>query len=190
VTTVYLLMTHSRIKNFNFVSTIKEKKKMKNLTNNKKVVVSVMIFLIMAVFASTLYSQEPANKPVDPTAVEKMLSSESAIKNLEMALNSENPGLKISAIRMIGKYRITAFEDQLVEKLNDSDNFKEQRAIAVSLYNMGTLSSIASLIEYGSVTESENMKSFCDELIAHYEKEEVEKANYVNSLVIDSEISQ
>jgi hypothetical protein len=34
------------------------------------------------------------------------------------------------------------------------------------------------------------MKAFCDELVTHYEKEEIEKSKYVNSLVIDSEISE
>ena len=163
---------------------------MRNLLRNKKAVVSTMVFLMMVVFASTLYSQEPSNKTLDPTRVENVLNSETALKNLEMALNSDNPGLKMSAIRLIGKYRITAFEEALVEKLQDADNFKEQRAIAVSIYHMGTLTGIASLIEFGSVTDSENMKAFCGELVAHYEKEEIEKANYVNSLVIDSEISE
>lgn len=190
MTNVYLLMTHSGKLNFNFTSTIKEKRKMKNLLRNRKTVVTIMAALLMAVFASTLYSQQPASKNVDPAKLDSILSSEKAIKNLEMALNSDNPGLKMSAIRYVGKYRITALEEQLAGMLSNSGSFKEQRAITVSLYHLGTLSSIASIIEYSKVTDSENLKAFCGELIAHYEKEEIEKTNYVNSLVIDSEISE
>ena len=163
---------------------------MKNLTNNKTLLVSVMVFLLMAVFATTLYSQEPTEQKVDLLTIEKIANLERAMKNLEMALNSDNPGLKMSAIHFIGKYKLTAFEDQVVEKLNDTDKFKEQRALAVSLYQMGTLSGIASLNEYSQLTDNKNMKEFCGELISYYQKEEIEKANYVNSLVIDSEISE
>lgn len=163
---------------------------MRNLTNNKRVFMTVLVLLLMTVFATTLYSQEPSNKKVDLLVIEKVLKSERAMENLEMALNSDNPGLKMSAIHYIGKYKINSFEDHLVEKLNESDNFKEQRALAVSLYHMGTLSGIAALNNYSELTDSENMKTFCDELISYYEKEEIEKANYVNSLVIDSENSK
>ena len=163
---------------------------MRNLTNNKTLLVTVLVFLLMAVFATTLYSQEPTDQKVDLLAIEKIANSEFAMKNLEMALNSDNPGLKMSAVHFIGKYQLTAFENQLVEKLNEADKFKEQRALAISLYQMGTLSCIAALNEYSELTDSENMKEFCGELISYFQKEEIEKAKYVNSLVIDSEISE
>ena len=163
---------------------------MKNLTSNKKAAIVIMAALIFAVFTTTVYSQGPVKKRVSPSRVEIVLSSESAMKNLEMALNSDNPGLRKSAIHFVGKYKITAFEEKLVEMLYKSDTFKEQRVITVSLYHLGTLSSIASLIDYGNYTDSKNMQAFCKELIAHYEKEETEKVDYVNSLVIESEISK
>jgi len=163
---------------------------MKNLTNNKKLLVTVMAFLLMAFFATTLYSQEPTEQKTNLPAIEKILNSEVAMKNLEMAFNSDNPGLKMSAIHFIGKYQLTSFEDQLVKRLNESDNFKEQRALAVSLYRMGTLSCIVALDDYSEVTNSNNMREFCGELISYFQKEEIEKANYVNSLAIDTEISE
>lgn len=163
---------------------------MKNLTTTKKAAVTVLAVIILAVFSTNLYSQAPVKKHVSPARVEIVLNSELAMKNLEMALSSDNPGLRMSAIQFVGKYKITAFEDELLDMLYESNNFKEQRSITVSLYKLGTLSSIASIIEYGKVTDSKYMKEFCKELVSHYQKEEIEKSKYINSLVIDSEISE
>ena len=163
---------------------------MKNLLRNSKALSALLAVIVMAVFTTTLYSQQQDGKKVYPKAVEKIIKSENALKNLEMALNSENPGLKMSAIRLIGKYKITALEDLLTEKLYESEKFTEQRALAASLYNLGTISGIATLIDYGEITDIANMKAFCNELIAHYEQEELAKSKYVNSIVMDSEISE
>jgi hypothetical protein len=163
---------------------------MKNLLRNSKAASAVLAVVVMALFTTTLYSQQQDSKKVYPKAVDQIIKSEKALKNLEMALNSDNPGLKMSAINLIGKYKITAFENQLTEKLYNSEKCKEQMALAVSLYHLGTISSIATLIDYGEITDNENMKAFCGELIAHYEKEELAKAKYVNSLVIDTEFSE
>ena len=121
---------------------------MRNLTINKALLVTVMVFLLLAVFATTLYSQEPSKQKVELLTIEKIENSEVAMKNFEMALNSDNTGLRMSAVNYIGKYKLTSFEDLLIEKLKNADKFYEQRALAVALYQLGTLSGIAALNEF------------------------------------------
>jgi HEAT repeat protein len=60
------------------------------------------------------------------------------IKNLTTAIQSENYGLKRSAIYLAGKYEMEEVSDVLIQELKKSNDPSTRILIALSLYKIGT----------------------------------------------------
>ncbi len=99
---------------------------MKSRYSGKKLAV---LFLIVSLLTNFSFAQknEGQNK-----------INSSAMKNLIMALNSENMGLKRSAVYFAGYYKIQKTVDPLIDLLNTSSNDLRVRTLAAySLHQIG-----------------------------------------------------
>lgn len=64
--------------------------------------------------------------------------NDKVIANFVMALNSDNPGLKKSALYLVGKYKIEAAVDAVVHILNTDNSGSMKVQAALALYNIGS----------------------------------------------------
>ncbi|NUN10358.1 MAG: hypothetical protein HUU54_14385 [Ignavibacteriaceae bacterium] len=87
--------------------------------------------VVTLMFVLVLFSSAFAQKP----AAVKM--SNAAIGNLVNALNSENDGLRRSAIYLAGKNKVKEVVDVLIERLNKEKEAGMKILTALSLYNIG-----------------------------------------------------
>ncbi|MFH1194159.1 MAG: hypothetical protein V1720_00525 [bacterium] len=63
--------------------------------------------------------------------------NEKEIANLKIGIQSENEGLKRSAIYLAGKYALNDLVDVLVEQLKNENKAATRHLIALSLYKIG-----------------------------------------------------
>ncbi len=95
---------------------------------SQKIVV-VLTVLLMVAFTSQSFSQ-----------IRDHISSEAYAKyvgNLQNGINSDNVGLKISAIQFTGIYQITENSSLLVKKYKEEKDPKIKSLIAISLFMLG-----------------------------------------------------
>ena len=96
-------------------------------TSQKFVV--VLTVLLMVAFTSQSFSQ-----------IREHISSEAYAKyvgNLQSGINSDNVGLKISAIQFTGIYQVTENSALLVKKYKEEKDPKIKSLIAISLFMLG-----------------------------------------------------
>jgi len=62
--------------------------------------------------------------------------NEYAIKNLKAGINSENPGLRKSAIYFAGKYKVTVLAEELIKQYSKENDYQIRKLIALSLFKI------------------------------------------------------
>ena len=98
-------------------------------TSRKQTAVVVAIFLLLVTGINiNLFAQ-----PIPITDVTK---NEYALDNLKSGINSENIGVRKSAIYFAGKYRIAEVVNCLVERLENEEEASIRLLIAYSLYEI------------------------------------------------------
>lgn len=139
-----------------------------------------MIILLFALSVN-LFSQEIKNT----TKSGKPLDMELIMKNFERGLNSENNGLSMSVVEQIGRYKMTNFENNLIEMLKDEADEKNREIIALSLFQLGSLKSIVAL--RNSLEDSNNFKydKFCNCLLNKYNEYDNLRTEYFEDLVVN-----
>jgi len=93
-----------------------------------KVILTVV--LLTAVLISSGYAQKNSIKDVT--------DNEYALKNLVAGIQSDNTGVKRSAIYFAGKYRIAEAEEALITQLKEENDPSTRILIALVLYEMGS----------------------------------------------------
>jgi hypothetical protein len=88
------------------------------------------VVLLVAVLMSSGYAQMNSIKDVT--------TNKYALENLVAGIQSDNTGLKRSAIYFAGKYRVAETEDVLVAQLKEEKDASTRILIALVLYEMGS----------------------------------------------------
>ncbi|MEJ2105024.1 MAG: HEAT repeat domain-containing protein [Ignavibacteriaceae bacterium] len=88
------------------------------------------VVLLVAVLMSSGYAQMNSIKDVT--------TNKYALQNLVAGIQSDNTGLKRSAIYFAGKYRVAETEDVLVAQLKEEKDASTRILIALVLYEMGS----------------------------------------------------
>lgn len=86
--------------------------------------------LLAAVLMGTGYAQKNSIKDVT--------ENQYALLNLVAGIQSDNTGVKRSAIYFAGKYRIAEAEETLIDLLNEEEDAGTRILIALVLYEMGS----------------------------------------------------
>ncbi|QQS35850.1 MAG: HEAT repeat domain-containing protein [Ignavibacteriales bacterium] len=71
--------------------------------------------------------------------------SENMLKNLEVAINSENEGLRRSAVYLAGKYKVAEVVDDLTEILSTEKDPNNRVLIALALNEIGSEEALKAL---------------------------------------------
>lgn len=92
------------------------------------------LFLTVALLSAFLVSSGFAQK----NSIKEITDNEYALKNLVAGIQSDNTGVKRSAIYFAGKYRIAEAEETLISQLNKEDDASTRILIALVLFEMGS----------------------------------------------------
>lgn len=144
--------------------------------------ISVFILSTMFLFGSlyTTFGQEN----IKTVSAAKNVSMKIILANLNAGLESENPGLRMSTVQNIGRYKISNFEDNLIEMFNNTEEYNHKETIALSLFQIGSLKSMGTLQKASEESSDIKVKHLCLELLERYEEYEKIRTEYFNNLVI------
>lgn len=79
------------------------------MSRNKLTNFSISVFIIISISFLSTFAQDSRNNVFNVNDI--------AIQNLEMAIRSDNPGLRKSGIYLAGKYAITEASETLIDQL-------------------------------------------------------------------------
>ena len=132
-------------------------KTMKNSwTYNQPLKVVIILFAVGMMISS--YAQKPGNLPIKNYAV----------GNLVNALNSDNDGLRKSAIYLAGKHKIREVVDALTVRLSREKDAGTKILIALSLYNIGDPRGM-DFVQIASKTDPDlRVRRMCDAIFTEY----------------------
>ncbi|MCB0747123.1 MAG: hypothetical protein KDC90_06610 [Ignavibacteriae bacterium] len=136
-----------------------------------------IIILFISNSISLIYAQ--SNKLSNYDKIELMMA------NYEKALNSDNEGLRMCTVEFVGKFNMSNFEDKLVDMLKDEQNTENKKIIAFSLFQLGSLNSIAELRNSFTQSNDDDYKEFCSGLLEKYKEYDKLKSEYFESLVVN-----
>ncbi|MCF8306118.1 MAG: hypothetical protein K9I71_06875 [Ignavibacteriales bacterium] len=88
-----------------------------------------------------------------------------AIANLQMALDSDNRGLKNSAIFLAGKYRVTELSSSLIDEYYNEEDIFVKKLIVSSLYRIADDNSDAFMAEICCKEKNRTVREFA---LSHY----------------------
>jgi len=149
---------------------------MKNIINITKSLVLAIVIILTSNSFSVVNAQNV-----------KFLNGNSidAIKaNYERSLKSENHGVRMCTVEYIGRFNLTNFEDELVEMLNSTQNTKDKKIIAFSLFQLGSLQSINALRDSFVGSNDNSYKEFCCVLLDKCGEYNQVRLDYFDSLVV------
>jgi hypothetical protein len=98
----------------------------------------------------------------------KPLFKENAIKNLIVAIKSENEGLRKSGIYFAGLYEIKEAVETLVEEFKNEKNPKIRVLIALSLYRIGDEKGMESIYTAALHDNDSKVKRICIAIANEY----------------------
>ncbi len=132
-------------------------KKMMNLMNtNRPMMVVTVIFAIGLIFSVYTHGQT------------KLTPKQQAVGNLINALNSENDGLRKSAIYLAGKNKIKEVADVLVGRLTKEKDAGMKILIALSLYNIGDVRGMETVHTVAQRDPDLRVRRMCTAIFTEY----------------------
>ena len=102
---------------------------MLNQQNFKRIATIFLLTMVVLFLSSKVIAQEPSNIIFE--------LSDNALANLNAAIKSENPGLRKSAIYLVGKHSIEEVSETLLEQLELEENPSIRILITRVLYIIG-----------------------------------------------------
>ena len=121
---------------------------MLNQQNFKRIAAIYSLSIFVLFLSSKLMAQEPSNVIFS--------LSENALANLTTAIKSENPGLRKSAIYLVGKHSIEEASETLLEQLELEKNPSIRILITRVLYIIGNNDCMSNI--YRIASKDENLK--------------------------------
>ncbi len=116
------------------------------------------VVLLIMFLASSFLTASEQNIQV------KKISYNQIEQTLIQGVNSENFGLKVSSIYMLGEIKSENSVNILTKMLRESDNEKLRLVAALSLLKIGTDRSIYMVKKSRVFNSSENVRNLCDHL--------------------------
>ncbi len=126
------------------------------VTNMKKVFTTLTVLVLMstAIFAQNRNAELSFGK--------------NGVANLRMAIESENPGLRKSAIYFAGKYQLEALVETLMKELENEDNAEMKYLISVTLYKIGKENGIYKVKELSETDTNPKVRRLAEAIVNQY----------------------
>jgi hypothetical protein len=93
--------------------------------------------VLVITFNLNFYAQSSGKNPYMNTMSKKTKLNEAALKNYAHGIESENPGLRKSAIYIAGVYRINGLVNTLIKQFTKEKDNDVKVMIALALYMIG-----------------------------------------------------
>jgi len=132
---------------------------MKSLKNKSLLVVTLTMLLAMLL---------NFNMAAQPSSISDLTKHKYALDNLKAGINSENIGVRKSAVYFAGKYQITELVDCLVERLANENEASIRLLIAYSLYEIKDADGMKAVKELSSFDKDAKVKRMSKNLYNEY----------------------
>ena len=150
----------------------------------KKQKLNIAIYL-MIVFLFCLSFDISGQVPEENNGYINPSHYESTMKNYVRSLNSPNHGVRMSAVEIIGRSKMTYFEKALIEMLEKEQDEKDKEMIALSLFQLGSLNSITALKNNLSVSNNFKYEKYLKNLLNKYNEYDKLRTDYFEDLVVN-----
>jgi HEAT repeat protein len=135
---------------------------MKGSTKN---FVSIILALTMLV-VFTVNAGDRTTASIDQPIFKDAKTKSVAEKRYLEALNSENEGVRLSAIGLVGRYNMTGAVDKLIEILKSGSCNNVRLAAALSLLMINDERGHKAIVEMANVNDGHTICDFCKTLAA------------------------
>ena len=132
---------------------------MKSLKNKSLLVVTLTMLLAMLL---------NFNMAAQPSSISDLTKHKYALDNLKAGINSENIGVRKSAVYFAGKYQITELVDCLVERLANENEASIRLLIAYSLYEIKDAEGMNAVKELSLLDKDAKVKRMSKNLYNEY----------------------
>ena len=132
---------------------------MKSLKNKSVVVVTLTVLLTMVL---------SFNAAAQPNSISNITKNKYALDNLKVGINSENIGVRKSAVYFSGKYKISELVDCLVERLEKENEASIRLLIAYSLYEIKDTEGMKAVKELSLLDKDAKVKRMSNNLYKEY----------------------
>ncbi len=105
------------------------------------------------------------------------------MKNYMNCLKDGNHGVQMSAVEIVGRFKMSYFENTLIEMLKNEKNEKDKEMIALSLFQLGSLNSISVLQNSLKTTSDVKYGTFLSNLLKKYNEYDKLRTEYFEDSV-------
>lgn len=120
-------------------------------------IITVLVLLLQAGFS---HAQEQTQS--------RYFKEKLYLQNLITGIQSENTGLRRSAIYLAGKYRIAEVNSVLIEAMKAEIDPSTRILIALSLYNIGEVSGMEAILNFSHIEKDAKVKRMLTSLYQEY----------------------
>jgi len=143
-----------------------------------------MVIFFLVIFSITSLTSIFAQETKNDNEIVKHVTMELILANFEKALCSNNHGLRMGAVDLVGRSNISHFEDHLIELIEEEESYKDKERIALSLFQFGSLKSINALRDIKENSDDKELKEFCAELLQKFEEYKKVRNEYFEGISV------
>ncbi|MBK8944019.1 MAG: hypothetical protein IPM32_02005 [Ignavibacteriae bacterium] len=154
---------------------------MRNLNTTKNISTYILIFALIISVSVQLNAQSY----ITSKNMSKHVTLDLIMENFAKSLESKNHGVKMSTVENIGRYKLSNFEEELIEMLEESEDTKDKQIIALSLSQLGSLNSINAIKNSVKNSTDNEYKNFCSELLYSYNEYDKLRSEYFEAFVVN-----
>lgn len=100
------------------------------------------------------------------------------LQNLVTGIQSENTGLRRSAIYLAGKYRVAETNETLIKAMKAEIDPSTRILIALALYNIGETSGMEAILSFSHVEKDAKVKRMLTSLYDEYRNNFAAQSNF------------
>ena len=147
---------------------------MKKFKRQFSAMAAVAAALLVMLLSSAVYSQTVS---VKMNSISDITDNKHALENLTASIQSDNPGVKRSAIYLAGKYRIAEAENPLLNQLKVEKDPNTRILIALVLYEMGSEKGLSVVKALSETDENTKVRRMAAQLYSQYLMNDTESAS-------------
>lgn len=145
----------------------------------------VSAFLLISALAISASLPINAQSYITSKNMSKHVTFDLIMENFAKSLESKNHGVKMSTVENVGRYKLSNFEEELIEMLAESEDTKDKQIIALSLAQLGSLNSINAIKNSVKNSTDNEYKNFCSELLFSFNEYDKLRSENFEAFVVN-----